>query len=915
VQRPRDEKTVSTYCYQCVAGPDLMTVRVEDGVATEINPNFTAAQVHPAGGKICVKAFGLVQKTYTPDRILHPMKRTNPKKGRGEDPGFVRISWDEALTLVADKLNGVRAAGPIDPKGFPRLAASFGGGGTPTAYMGTLPAYLAAWGPVDMSFGSGQGVKCYHSEHLYGELWHRAFTVSPDTPLTEYLVSFGANVEASGGVCGVKRHADARKRGMKRAQIEPHLSVTGACSAEWIPIKPKTDSAFLFAMIHVLLHAHPREKLDIPFLKHRTSSPYLVGPHGFFLRDPQSHKPLVIDTVTGQAAPFDTPGINPALEGALPSNGIEVGPDDETTVHQAADVRPAFAHLVDHVKDYTPEWASQICDVPAARIRRVADEFLAHARVGQTIEIEGVTLPFRPVAIALGKTVNNGWGGYECCWARTLLACLVGALEVPGGTLGTTVRLNRPADNRWSSVKPGRDGFMDYPMNPTGKDDWIAGPTARSAHRTLVPLVANSAWSQALGPTHLAWMMQNKDFEKLPTALPPDVWLVYRTNPAISFWDTRSVSAAMAKFPFTVCFAFTHDETNHMADVLLPDCTDLEGLQLLRIGGTKYVEQFWDFQGFALRDQAVPPQGEAKDFTWIATELARRTGLLEAYNEAINRGAAGVRLSGENYDFSLDPAVPHSVEAIWDASCRAATAELTDGAETHGLAWFRKHGFRVKPFSRLQWYLYPKLADVGLRFEQPYQERLFRIGKELGRRLHERGINWWDRQLEEYQPLPRWRDLSALWENALGRHYGVRIENYPFWLITARSMQYSWGGNVGIQLMREVAENVAGHGGVVMNATAAAKLGIADSDLVEVRSPLNSTKGRVVLCEGIRPDTLLIIGQFDHWATPYAKDFGAPNMNALVPMLLDLTDATGSGADLVRVQITRLEGARSGAAA
>ena len=914
MRRPHNEKTVSTYCYQCVAGPDLMTVRVEDGVATEINPNFAAAQVHPAGGKICVKAFGLVQKTYTPDRILYPMKRTNPKKGRGEDPGFVRISWDEALALVAGKLNAARAAGLIDQQGFPRLAASFGGGGTPTAYMGTLPAYLSAWGPVDMSFGSGQGVKCYHSEHLYGELWHRAFTVSPDTPLTEYLVSFGANIEASGGVCGVKRHADARKRGMKRVQIEPHLSVTGACSAEWIPIKPKTDSAFLFAMIHVLLHAHPREKLDVPFLKSHTSSPYLIGPHGFFLRDPETCKPLVIDAATGRTAPFDASGIDPALEGTLRSDGIEIGPDDETMVNRDVDVRPAFAHLIDHVKDCTPEWAGQICDVPAARIRRVADEFLAHARVGETIEIEGVTLPFRPVAITLGKTVNNGWGGYECCWARTLLACLVGALEVPGGTLGTTVRLNRPADNRWSSVKPGPDGFMDFPMNPTGKNDWIAGPSVRSAHRTLVPLVANSAWSQALGPTHLAWMMQNEDFENLPAASPPDIWLVYRTNPAISFWDTKSVSAAMAKFPFTVCFAFTHDETNHMADVLLPDCTDLEGLQLLRIGGTKYVEQFWDFQGFALRDQAVPPQGEARDFTWIATELACRTGLLEAYNDAINRGAAGVKLSGENYDFSLDPTLSHSVEAIWDASCRAASAELTNGAETHGLAWFREHGFRVKPFSRLQWYLYPKLADIGLRFEQPYQERLFRIGKELGRRLHDHGIGWWDRQLEEYEPLPGWRDLAAVWENALAKHYQVRIADFPFWLITTRSMQYSWGGNVGIQLMREVAENVAGHGGVVMNATAAARLGITDGDLVEVRSPLNSTKGRVALCEGIRPDTLLIIGQFDHWATPYAKDFGAPSMNALVPMLLDLTDATGSGADLVRVQVTRLEDTRSGVA-
>ena len=134
------EKDVSTYCYQCVAGPDLLKVRVEDGVATEVTPNFDAATIHPAGGRVCVKAFGLVQKSYNPSRVLYPMKRTNPKKGRHEDPGFVRISWEEALTLVADKLNAARAKGLTDETGYPRVAASFGGGGTPTAYMGTLPA-------------------------------------------------------------------------------------------------------------------------------------------------------------------------------------------------------------------------------------------------------------------------------------------------------------------------------------------------------------------------------------------------------------------------------------------------------------------------------------------------------------------------------------------------------------------------------------------------------------------------------------------------------------------------------------------------------------------------------------------------------------------------------------------------------
>ncbi len=300
---------VPSYCYQCVAGPDLLTVKVVDGVATEIEPNFCAADIHPGHGKVCVKAYGLVQKTYHPDRVATPMKRTNPRKGRDEDPGFVPISWDEALDLVADKLRAIRAEGVLDASGYPRVAASFGGAGTPQAYMGTFPAFLSAFGAMDMGFGSGQGVKCYHSEHLYGEYWHRAFIVAPDTPRTEFIISCGMNIEASGGVVGVARHADARVRGMKRVQVEPHLSVTGACSAEWIPIKPKTDPAFLFALLNTMLAA-PRERLDLPFLTDHTASPYLVGPHGYYLRDPSTPQAAALRTSARAPRSRSTPRVS-----------------------------------------------------------------------------------------------------------------------------------------------------------------------------------------------------------------------------------------------------------------------------------------------------------------------------------------------------------------------------------------------------------------------------------------------------------------------------------------------------------------------------------------------------------------------------------------------------------------------------
>ncbi len=897
-------RKLPTYCYQCVAGPDLLTVKVVNGVATEVEPNFCAAELHPGGGKVCIKAYGLVQKTYNPHRVRTPMKRTNPNKGRDEDPRFVPISWDDALSLVAEKLNAIRAAGLLDESGYPKVAASFGGGGTPQFYMGSFPAFLAAWGPVDMGFGSGQGVKCYHSEHLYGELWHRAFTVSPDTPLCNYLISFGANVEASGGVVGVWRHANARERGMKRVQVEPHLSVTGACSAEWVPIRPKTDAAMMFALVHALLHEQPRERLDLAFLKNHTSSPYLVGPNGFYLRDRATRKPLVWDARANAAAPFDAQGIEPALEGRYRARAIEIGPDEEVLAEGELEGETAFAKLVAHMAPYSADWAAPICDVSAESMRRIASEFLGAAQVGATIEIEGRTLPFRPVAVSLGKTVNNGWGGYECCWARTLLAALVGALEVPGGTLGTTVRLNRPLSERLQSVRPGPDGFMAYPFNPTDREHWNAQPNIRNAYRTLVPLAADGPWSQALGPTHFSWMFLDETPVGLPRVTLPELWFVYRTNPAISFWDTEALTERMARFPFVVAFAYTHDETNHMADVLLPECTDLEGLQLMRIGGSKYVEQFWDRQGFALRQPAVAPQGEARDFTDIATDLARRTGLLEKYNAAINKGVCGVPLKGERWNFSLDPSAAHDREAIWDAVCRAASAELSEGAEVYGLDWWREHGVLTKAFSTLDWYLYPTLVDQGLRFELPYQERLLRIGRELANRMHEHDMHWWDAQLAEYQALPAWKDFPALWERALEKD-GGSTKVYPFWLLTARSMQYAWGGNVGMQVIKEVADNIAGHRGVIINAQAAREAGIEDGDEVEIATPRHSGRGRAVLRQGIRPDTLLLLGQFEHWATPYAKDFGVPSINSLVPMSLELTDATGSGADVVRVSLRR----------
>ena len=220
---------VPVYCYQCVAGPDLLKVVVRDGVAVGVEPNADVADTHPACGKVCVRAYGLVQKLYNPHRVRTPLRRTNPRKGRGEDPGWAPVGWDEALDLLARKLGGIRERGLVDEAGYPRLAVTFGSGGIAPAYLGTFAAFLAAWGPVDQGIGSGQGVKCYHSEHLYGEFWHRAFTVAADTPSPVVWVTV---CDPTGWAVSTYCSTTARRIAALRSSrsvIAPSKSSCGSC--------------------------------------------------------------------------------------------------------------------------------------------------------------------------------------------------------------------------------------------------------------------------------------------------------------------------------------------------------------------------------------------------------------------------------------------------------------------------------------------------------------------------------------------------------------------------------------------------------------------------------------------------------------------------------------------------------------
>ena len=102
--RPALGEWVSTACQGCTQWCAIQ-IFVQNGRAVRVRGNPLSKT---NGGYVCPRGHLIPQQTYDPDRIKVPMKRTNPQKGRGIDPKFVPITWDEALDIVAGKMIELR---------------------------------------------------------------------------------------------------------------------------------------------------------------------------------------------------------------------------------------------------------------------------------------------------------------------------------------------------------------------------------------------------------------------------------------------------------------------------------------------------------------------------------------------------------------------------------------------------------------------------------------------------------------------------------------------------------------------------------------------------------------------------------------------------------------------------------------
>jgi len=216
-----------------------MLVTVQDGRAIRVagDPD------HPfTRGFLCTKVNRYVERTYHADRLLYPMRRVGPK-GAG---AFARISWDEALGEIADRLNDIRSSAD-GPQAI-----------LPYSYAGTM-------GIIQ---GSSIDRRLFHSigaSMLDRTICSMAGTVGmrmtvganigadPEgLPESDLVLLWGTNTLTS------NPHMwplvlEARERGAQVIAIDPIRTRTAAQCDEWIAIRPGTDAALALGMMHVLL--------------------------------------------------------------------------------------------------------------------------------------------------------------------------------------------------------------------------------------------------------------------------------------------------------------------------------------------------------------------------------------------------------------------------------------------------------------------------------------------------------------------------------------------------------------------------------------------------------------------------------------------------------------------------------------
>lgn len=238
-------KAIPINCHVCNI-QDGAIAYVENGriVKLEGNPEHVSTR-----GRLCAKGNSGMWYTYDPDRILFPLKRVG---ARGEGK-WKRITWDEALAELAQKLDGALKE---DPNSIVMKYGRNRSGGVIDRFMNTL--------------GSASVINhtsvCESSKKIGMEPTWGPDIETPDFANAKYILNFGSNIMEAAYFHNpyAQRVAEGLvENKAKLVTFDVRLSNTAGRSDEWIPVFPATDGAVALAIGHVILRENLQDSAFI----------------------------------------------------------------------------------------------------------------------------------------------------------------------------------------------------------------------------------------------------------------------------------------------------------------------------------------------------------------------------------------------------------------------------------------------------------------------------------------------------------------------------------------------------------------------------------------------------------------------------------------------------------------------------
>ncbi len=255
-----DVKVVRSCCRACGKNECGVYVTVQNGRAVKVEGDADTS--FHSMGNCCSKSQASIQAAYHPDRLYHPMKRTNPK---GEaDPGWVRISWDEALSTAAQKMNELKeqygGECMVALEGTSRHWTQFGS----SAWMQLLdtPNTITAW------------QICKGPRHFASAMtssWCYSWMATTDRP--RVYVQWGGASEISNYDESARTTVDLAYTADSHIAVDPRLTNLSTPGEQRLPLIPGTDGALALSWINVIIEENLYDDL---YVKRWTNAPFLV---------------------------------------------------------------------------------------------------------------------------------------------------------------------------------------------------------------------------------------------------------------------------------------------------------------------------------------------------------------------------------------------------------------------------------------------------------------------------------------------------------------------------------------------------------------------------------------------------------------------------------------------------------------